>query len=912
MPGFVHLSTGAVVTVTGSSGNPAINISGGTATIDANLASAGGSWQVNASGTSTVVFNSPETIAGLSISNSAKVAISSGTSSNGGNANVLDITNAAGLYIDTSSTATATLDIGDDDMILEDGAAAGVAQIQSLAAEGFAGAAWTGNGLTSSKAAATAGSSLPFAIGFGMNSALHSPFSSLDGIALNSDDVLVKTTLYGDIALNGVVTNATLNIFRQHFPVTSGSTWATGDFDYNGSTNNDDLNWLRHDFQGDISADNAAFLRTINAFGETITPVEGQALTAVVAQFTDNSAQATDASDYQATIYWGDGNTYTGTVTSGGGGVYYVTGTSLPYFSNADALSVAVISYTTASGFFGRPGALSEPINVIPAVESLTATTLPTAGIELNWTLNATLPTEIDVYRSTDGVEFPTDPTFVIAGAAVSHSDMDVTLAANTHYYYEIRAIQPDYGPSQFTNVASAWTVPSAPTQIATPAISDTSVLLTWLAPAGGSPPSSYEILRNGVEVGTSIGTAFQDTGLAAGTNYTYDVVANGPTNAQSPVGPLSVTTAALDAADAPPPPSPGDPTATSSSAYSAQLSWELSANAVAYEVLRDGVVVGSTSSDVFDDTNLAPSTSYQYSIVAFDANGNSSPPAVTSVTTSSDDNVRPSTPTDLLVTANSSSGITLTWSPASDDVGVTDYAISVVETNASGTNVGSFTGSSNNLLTYTTGSTTPGITYTFSVAAVDAAGNQSPSATVAVVAAAPATVEDTASNQYIPPEWQDYFYNSLTPAVRSMVQIVGLPQSAQGWLDPHDMTIIDGQVQGLFSASDPYDHKAVYYHDTNENQQFDPGEAVWFGTSTYHTGDQIIAGAGVQDGTAGSSGLLSSQDPSTIDADHPFDLSKVLLVDPNEIKGVQGQLAYRDVNGAGYWQSGDPIWVDA
>ena len=56
---------------------------------------------------------------------------------------------------------------------------------------------------------------------------------------------------------------------------------------------------------------------------------------------------------------------------------------------------------------------------------------------------------------------------------------------------------------------------------------------------------------------------------------------------------------------------------------------------------------------------------------------------------------------------------------------------------------------------------------------------------------------------------------------------------------------------------------------------------------------------------------LLTTQAPSSLAAGDAIVTGDVLFVDPNEIKGVQGQLAYRDITGVGSWQPGDPIWVD-
>ncbi|MGX1583055.1 fibrinogen-like YCDxxxxGGGW domain-containing protein [Microbacterium sp. NPDC055502] len=81
---------------------------------------------------------------------------------------------------------------------------------------------------------------------------------------------------------------------------------------------------------------------------------------------------------------------------------------------------------------------------------------------------------------------------------------------------------------------------------VATPA--QTSVVLGWTAPAGSTAAASYVVSRNGVKVGTvtAPSTTFTDTGLVAGTAYTYAVVAVSAAGvASTPVTVQATTTAA-------------------------------------------------------------------------------------------------------------------------------------------------------------------------------------------------------------------------------------------------------------------------------------------------------------------------------------------------------------------------------
>ncbi len=80
---------------------------------------------------------------------------------------------------------------------------------------------------------------------------------------------------------------------------------------------------------------------------------------------------------------------------------------------------------------------------------------------------------------------------------------------------------------------------------------------------------------------------------------------------------------------DTTPPTVPGSLRVTGTSANSASLAWNAATDNVGvtgYDVLRDGVVVGSATGTTFTDNGLAPSTGYDYLVRARDAAGNTSP----------------------------------------------------------------------------------------------------------------------------------------------------------------------------------------------------------------------------------------------------------------------------------------------
>jgi parallel beta-helix repeat protein len=69
-------------------------------------------------------------------------------------------------------------------------------------------------------------------------------------------------------------------------------------------------------------------------------------------------------------------------------------------------------------------------------------------------------------------------------------------------------------------------TAPIAPSNLAGAAVSKTSINLTWTASTDNVGVAVYRIYRNGTQVGTSVAASYSDTGLTAGTQYSYMVVA--------------------------------------------------------------------------------------------------------------------------------------------------------------------------------------------------------------------------------------------------------------------------------------------------------------------------------------------------------------------------------------------------
>ncbi|MES9520596.1 glycoside hydrolase family 18 chitinase [Streptomyces capoamus] len=97
---------------------------------------------------------------------------------------------------------------------------------------------------------------------------------------------------------------------------------------------------------------------------------------------------------------------------------------------------------------------------------------------------------------------------------------------------------------------------PSAPGTPTASSVTDTSVKLGWSAATDDKGIKNYDVLRDGTKVATVTGTSYTDTGLTAGTDYSYTVRARDTADQTGPVsGAVKVHTTGGGTT----PPPPGD-----------------------------------------------------------------------------------------------------------------------------------------------------------------------------------------------------------------------------------------------------------------------------------------------------------------------------------------------------------------
>jgi chitodextrinase len=188
-------------------------------------------------------------------------------------------------------------------------------------------------------------------------------------------------------------------------------------------------------------------------------------------------------------------------------------------------------------------------------------------------------------------------------------------------------------------------------------------------------------------------------------------------------------------------PSAPGTLSATAAGTSEVDLSWGAATDNVGvtqYEVDRcqgagcsTFAAIGLTSGTTYQDTGRTAGTSYSYKVRAADAAGNQGPFSNTAsaTTQTASDTQAPSAPGPLSATAPSASEIDLSWSAATDNVGVTGYEIDRCQGSGCSTfaKIGNASGT-----TFQDTGLASSTSYSYKVRAADAAGNQGPFSNVA------------------------------------------------------------------------------------------------------------------------------------------------------------------------------------
>jgi chitodextrinase len=249
-----------------------------------------------------------------------------------------------------------------------------------------------------------------------------------------------------------------------------------------------------------------------------------------------------------------------------------------------------------------------------------------------------------------------------------------------------------------------------------------TSVTVAWSPSSDNVGVRGYGVYRGGNRVDTTQ-TSHSLTGLSCGTAYQVGVDAYDAAGNRSSQTTLTVTTAACPDNQAPTVPT--NVVAPTRTATSIALSWSGSSDnvgVVGYGLYKGGTRVAATSGTTGIFNSLSCGTNYTLAVDSYDAAGNRSPQAVVMVsTTACPDTQAPSAPSNLRLTTQTTTSLSLAWNAATDNVAVTGYSVY-----RGGTKIGDASG-----LLYLASGLACGTSYTLGVEARDAAGNVSSRPTI-------------------------------------------------------------------------------------------------------------------------------------------------------------------------------------
>jgi O-glycosyl hydrolase/chitodextrinase len=284
--------------------------------------------------------------------------------------------------------------------------------------------------------------------------------------------------------------------------------------------------------------------------------------------------------------------------------------------------------------------------------------------------------------------------------------------------------------------------------QITASNVKPDSVDLAWTGASDDIGIDNYKIYQDNALIATVSGdtTSFNVSGLTPNTSHIFKVNAYDGVN-ESSTGPSTpVTTAVVDTNA----PTWSNDTLTSSnvSRFGTNLTWTPAQDnygVVSYRIYQGNnstaIVTLAGNINTYDVTELTPGTAYSFKVEAVDSAGNLSTTGPTAtVNTVAADITNPTWAANVLLTATniSNNGAMISWSAASDDTQVTGY--NVYKDNVLIASL------SNNISSYYISALQGNTNYSFSVKAVDAAGNLSNAISAAVT-----TLQ---SEDLIAPQW--------------------------------------------------------------------------------------------------------------------------------------------------------------
>ena len=423
-------------------------------------------------------------------------------------------------------------------------------------------------------------------------------------------------------------------------------------------------------------------------------------------------------------------------------------GVTATAYTDKTAQPGTTYSYTVQSvnadgvkGSYDTTGVSATALYPIPAEVKLTAAKASGSAIVVTWKAAANAAS-YNVLRRTDGADWT-----VLAEGVKAVTYTDKTVQPGTTYFYTVQAVNADGVAGGYHTTGVSAVVPTTPLQVklAAAKVSGTSIVVTW---EKTDRAVQYKVYRK-VEgdtgwtgIATVTGTSYTDSKVTADVQYTYTVRGINADGELSPTYDKNGVSAAV-----PTTPDQVKLTAAKVSGTSIVVTWKQADRAAKYRVYRRAegdsswsTLAYSVAGTSYTDTGVTPGVKYTYTVRGVTSDGKTLSPTYDKKGVS---NTVPTTPATVKLgkATVGSSGITVTWTGAD---GAVKYNVYRKSGDSGWTIVGrAVTGTS-----YTDKSVQTGVTYTYTVRGISAAGKLSAAYDKAGVTATalPGTVKLTAA----------------------------------------------------------------------------------------------------------------------------------------------------------------------
>ncbi|NKE71368.1 fibronectin type III domain-containing protein [Candidatus Manganitrophus noduliformans] len=163
-----------------------------------------------------------------------------------------------------------------------------------------------------------------------------------------------------------------------------------------------------------------------------------------------------------------------------------------------------------------------------PVISGIGVGGVTSSGAVLSWSTNEPADTQVE-YGTTTAYGTSTG---VVSTLVTSHAQSLTGLLPATLYHYRVRSrdaagnLAVSNNGSFTTAAAPDTSAPSVPTGLTGAAVSSSQINLAWNSSTDNVGVSGYRVYRNGVQIATVSLPSYSNTGLAAGTTYSYTVAA--------------------------------------------------------------------------------------------------------------------------------------------------------------------------------------------------------------------------------------------------------------------------------------------------------------------------------------------------------------------------------------------------